>query len=133
MVGALVAYLFDPQQGKGRRARFRDQTMAGLRDVRAAIRRRSEYEAGRIRGVVHEVIEPLTSDDREFDDVGLRQKIKSEILGRERLSDVEVDVENGTVTVTGSLEDAQSRRIAEQIAKIPGVESVDFRKLSVDG
>ena len=127
MIGAIVAYLFDPQQGKSRRARFRDQSMAGLRDVRATIRRRSEYEAGRIRGAVHDVIDPFTADDRELDDVELRQKIKSEVLGPERLSDVEVDVANGTVTVTGSLGDAQSRRIAEQIAKIPGVDSVDFR------
>ena len=133
MVGAFLAYLLDPQQGKGRRARLRDQTKAQLRDLRGAIRRRSEYEAGRIRGVAHEVVEPFTADDREFDDVSLRQKIKSEVLGRERLSDVEVDVENGMVTVTGSLEDAQSRRIAEQVAKIPGVESVDFRKIRVDG
>ena len=122
--GGLIAYLFDPDRGKSRRARLRDQTMARLRDIRAAMRRRTNYETGRVKGLVHE----LTVNDRpKIDDAGLCQRIKSEVLGPAQLSDVEVDVENGIVLLTGNLEDAQYRRLAKQISKVPGVESIDFR------
>ena len=122
--GGLIAYLYDPDRGKSRRARLRDQTMARLRDIRAAIRRRTKYETGRVKGLVHE----LTINDRQKnDDAGLSQRIKSEVLGPAQLSDVEVDVENGTVTLTGSLEAARYRRLAKQISKVPGVESIDLR------
>ena len=98
--GGLIAYLFDPDRGKSRRARLRDQTMARLRDIRAAMRRRTNYETGRVKGLVHE----LTVNDRpKIDDAGLCQRIKSEVLGPAQLSDVEVDVENGIVLSPGTL------------------------------
>jgi len=122
--GGVIAYLFDPERGKGRRSRFRDQAMARLRDLEVATGNWIKFQSGRVTGLVH----GLTPDEpREYDDTELRQKIKSEVLGPAQLSDLDLRVENGIVSLSGSVDDAQYRRLAEQISKLPGVESVDFR------
>ena len=128
--GGLLAFLFDPERGKGRRAKFRDQTMARMRDLRAATGRWTRFQSGRVTGLVHEM---SADNPGEVDDAGLRQKIKSEVLGPARLSAIDVDVENGIVTLTGSLERAQSRQLAKQISKVPGVDSVEFRMAHAGG
>ena len=76
-------------------------------------------------GDLGRLIRLTTNDHPKLDDAGLSQRIKSEVLGPAQLSDVEVDVENGIVLLTGNVDDAQYRRLAKQISKVPGVESMD--------
>jgi hypothetical protein len=120
---ALIAYLFDPERGKGRRARLSDQTRSRLRKVQDATRQQMEYQSNRLKGLAHE----LKSDGppADLDDDLIRQKIKSEVIGPAQLANVEIDVRNGVVTISGDIEDSQYRRLARDIAKVPGVESVD--------
>jgi osmotically-inducible protein OsmY len=120
---ALIAYLFDPERGKSRRARLSDQTKSRIRKVQDATRQQMEYQSNRLKGLAHE----LKSDGppADLDDDLIRQKIKSEVIGPAQLANVEIDVRNGVVTISGELEDSQYRRLARDIAKVPGVESVD--------
>jgi osmotically-inducible protein OsmY len=120
---ALIAYLFDPERGKGRRARLSDQTRSRLRKVQDATRRQMEYQSNRLKGLVHELKSDGPSAD--LDDDLIRQKIKSEVIGPAQLADVEIDVRNGVVTLSGDIEESRYRRLARDIAKVPGVESVD--------
>jgi hypothetical protein len=120
---ALIAYLFDPERGKSRRARLSDQTRSRIRRVQDAARQKMEYQSNRLKGLAHE----LKSDGSpaDLDDDLIRQKIKSEVIGPAQLANVEIDVRNGVVTISGDLEDSQYRQLARDIAKVRGVESVD--------
>ena len=129
---ALIAYLFDPERGKGRRAKLRDQTKSRIRKAQDAARRQVEFQSNRVMGLAHEMM----SDDAssEPDDELIRQKVKSEVIGPAQLPSVEVDVRNGVVTITGDIDDAQYRDLAMEIRKISGVESVDqARSASTSG
>jgi hypothetical protein len=120
---ALIAYLFDPERGKGRRARLSDQTRSRIRKVQDATRQQVEYQSNRLKGLAHE----LKSDGppADLDDDLIRQKIKSEVIGPAQIADIEIDVRDGVVTISGDLEDSQYLRLATDIAKVPGVQSVD--------
>lgn len=119
---ALVAYLFDPERGKGRRARLNDQTRSRLRRIKDAARQQMEYQSNRLQGLAHE----LKRDDSpvDLDDDLIRQKIKSEVMGPAQLANIEIDVRDGIVTISGDLEDSQYHGLVKEIAKVAGVESV---------
>jgi len=119
---ALVAYLFDPDRGKGRRARLNDQTRSRVRKFQNAARQQMEFQSNRLKGLAHE-LKPDGPPADLGDDL-IRQKIRSEVIGPAQIANVEIDVRNGAVTISGDLEDSQYQQVARAIAKLPGVESV---------
>lgn len=119
---ALVAYLFDPERGKGRRARLNDQTRSRFRKIQAAARQQIKFQSNRLKGLAHELKPDSPSVD--LDDDLIRQKIKSEVMGPAQLANVEIDVRDGIVTIAGDLEDSQYHGLVREIAKVAGVESV---------
>jgi len=54
-LGATLQYLYDPQSGKSRRARLKDQAAARARDATRLIGRKIRYQKGRLRGAAHEM------------------------------------------------------------------------------
>ena len=120
---AIVAYLFDRDRGKGRRAQLMDQTKARVRRAAEAGRRQAEFQSNRIEGLIHQSKAGESADD--LDDATIRQKVKSEVIGPAELSNIEVDVRNGVVTLSGDLEDSQYRDLMKKIMKISGVHAVD--------
>ena len=122
---AIIAYLFDPERGKGRRARAMDQARSRMKRVQEAAERRMEYQSNRLKGLKHEFT--ADSPTAPFDDITLRQKIKSEIIGPSQLA-VDVEVQNGKVILSGELEDSQYQDFAKDIRKLSGVESVDLKQ-----
>jgi hypothetical protein len=119
---ALIAYLFDPERGKGRRARLNDQTRSRWRRIKDAARQQMEYQSNRLQGLAHE-LKP-DGPPVDLDDDLIRQKIKSEVVGPAQLANIEIDVRDGAVTVSGDIDDSQYQQLARAIAKLPGVESV---------
>jgi len=119
---ALIAYLFDPERGKGRRARLSDQARSRFRQVQNAARQQMQFQSNRLKGLAHE-LKP-DSPPADLGDDLIRQKIKSEVLGPAQLANIEIDVRDGVVTISGDLEDAQYQRLARDIAKVSGVGSV---------
>src|SRR5262245_41213853 len=104
--GASATYLLDPDRGRARRARLRDQTRATLkRDVRR-VQRRVRYDRGRLEGAIHRASDKGHAPPAN--DHVLVDKIRSEVLGR--MPDVEhrvsVDASNRVVTLRGELDDA---------------------------
>ena len=120
---AIVAYLFDRDRGKGRRAQLLDQTKSRVRRVAEAARQQAEYQSNRLEGLTHQFKAGESGDD--LDDATIRQKVKSEVMGPAELSMIEVDVRNGVVTLSGDLEDSQYRDLMKKIMKISGVQAVD--------
>ena len=120
---ALIAYLFDPERGKGRRVRLSDQTRSRFRKIQDTTRQKMEYQSNRLKGLAHEL--KSDSPPADLSDDLIRQKIKSEVIGPAQIADIEIDVRDGVVTISGDREDSQYHRLARDIARVPGVQSVD--------
>lgn len=126
-VAAVVAYLFDPDRGRSRRARLADQAAAGLREAKETVKAKAEYQQGVLKGAVHDVKEVVTPDDR-FSDEKLLEKVRSEAVGRLNgsTSNLVIDITDGKVRLSGSLESAEEReRLLELISKVEGVAGID--------
>lgn len=128
LMGAAVAYLFDPDRGRSRRARLSDQAAARGRDLSETVRQRAEYQKGVVKGVVHETADALRGD-KEFDDETLMQKVRSEALGYwDGDEPIEIDIRDGMVKVSGSVRDTASRdRLLSLIRGVEGVGLIDDR------
>lgn len=124
-LGALAAYLFDPVAGKGRRARFLDQSRARGRELADDVATRARYESGRIRGLIYEM---GAGDEPPVDEAELLQKVRSEAVGPARLStsDIEVSIEDGeTIVVRGNTKDpAEAEELISRIESVTGVKKV---------
>jgi hypothetical protein len=122
--GAGLAYLFDPDQGRARRARLRDRTLAVARRERRALHRRARYERGRLEGFRHRrgrSHEPIT-------DTVLVDIVRSEVLGRRPAvaGRVSVDAFGGVVTLRGQLDDrADIESLEQAVAAVDGVHRVE--------
>ncbi len=54
-LGAAAAYLWDPEEGKSRRALIRDKGVAGRRRVVMAVSRKTQDAANRLQGVASRI------------------------------------------------------------------------------
>lgn len=126
--GAAIAYLFDPDRGRSRRARLADQAAARARDTADAVKAKAEYQKGVAKGIIHDVTEPLRREET-FDDDTLLQKVKSEALGYWSDShDIEVDITNGMVRVSGTVGNESDREnLIKLIRNVEGVGLIDDR------
>ena len=99
-----------------------------MRDATETVRSQAEYQAGVAKGAFHEAASSVTPE-RQFDEETLLQKVKSEALGQfESQESVEVEVSNGTVTVSGSVPDEEQReQLLQMIREVEGVEAIEDR------
>jgi len=127
--GAGMAYLFDPDRGRSRRARLSDQVSAMRRDLSSTARKKVEYEKGVMKGVVHEATAPFRPTPEFSDDV-LAQKVRSEALGPSGVSggDIEIDVTDGVVVLTGSVSSEEARKdLVRRVERVAGVDMLEDR------
>ncbi|REK38781.1 MAG: BON domain-containing protein [Actinobacteria bacterium] len=123
-LGWLGAYLFDPVQGRSRRARLEDQAAAQVRDLERLARKKARYQIGKVRGVAHEMLTPErvpVSDDK------ILQKVKSEAVGMTPadVSHVDVSVKDGVVFLNGLRRDTRAEReLIRRIYEVDGVRQV---------
>lgn len=127
-LGGALVYLFDPDRGRSRRARLTDQASARARDAAESVKGGVEYQKGVARGIIHDVTEPLRRETT-YDDETLKQKVRSEALGYwPDPQSVEIDISDGTVRVSGSVQDEAGRtRLIELIRDVDGVGLIDNR------
>ncbi|HET6906371.1 MAG TPA: BON domain-containing protein [Rhodanobacteraceae bacterium] len=121
--GAFAMYMLDPQTGRRRRALVRDKAVAAGHDARRLARSASRHTADHLRGATAEMRSQMRGahpDDRQ-----LHERIRSE-LGRlvGQPGQVQVDVSNGHVTLTGSATPSEREKLVAAISSIPGVEHV---------
>ena len=119
-IGVAFGYLFDPDRGKGRRAKLVDQTRARMRGAARDVSAKARYEAGKARGLVHEV---FSEEAPPGTDAELLQKIRSEAVGPSgNLGEIEVRVDEGTVVLVGpSIDPAREEELIDRIEKVVGV------------
>ena len=125
--GALVAYLLDPERGRGRRAQLRDQGAARLRDVLTSLR----GQALRARSSAFEIRQQIThrgDGAPPSSDAALSDKVHSELFVGSSIprSKLNINVEEGVVVLRGELDDpAQVDELVRRAERIPGVVRVD--------
>lgn len=124
--GAAAMYFLDPVAGRRRRAQARDRTAAACSDADHYVRGKCQHAAGRLQGVISETRSQLAS--HPIDDSRLHERIRAR-LGHlvDHAGAVEVQVQAGTVTLTGEVSEAEAQSAARAIGRMPGVASVENR------
>ena len=129
--GAAVMYYLDPAEGRRRRVLVRDKGAAAGRNLKESARSTSRYASDRMRGTVSELKAGM--DDAPVSDDVLHEQIRSK-LGRvvDSPGDVEVQVNDGHVVLSGSATPEEMDSLARVVAGMPGVSDVENR-MSDDG
>jgi hypothetical protein len=137
-VGAAIAYLFDPERGRDRRARLLDRGMTTAQrtsqrlgdptqtlNVPTIVLTRIQAVRSRFMPAGEMVVEAaVETADLGVDDTTLVDRIRSEALGDERIpaGEINVDVADGVATLRGELADpALIQEIADRTRVVPGV------------
>ena len=123
--GAAISYLFDPENGRRRRAVARDRLSATLRRTRREAERKGRYYAGKREGVKHAL--GRDGSDEFPNDVTLQHKIESEVL-RDFRGQINVNVEEGIAVLRGTLNTPDEiKALTDRARKVDGV--LDVRNL----
>lgn len=122
-LGAAAAYLLDPDEGSGRRARLRDQAGALLRRSRERADQLSRHASNVVEGERHELSGDAEAD-RAMDDATIADRIRSEVLGRGDLQadGVVVNAENGVAQLRGVVPTREAmEEIVDRTRAVSGV------------
>ena len=123
-MGAVAAYLFDPESGRRRRAIMRDRAGGYVRKTQHEAERKTRYYSGKAEGVRHEFFGPTVAQVPP-DDITLAHKIESEVLRHYDSSRVNVNVENGVAVLRGQLSRPDEiRALVHDVERVPGVRNV---------
>jgi osmotically-inducible protein OsmY len=135
VVGAGLAYMFDPQSGKRRRHVLRDRSAALLRRLGRRSVSRAKYVAGHVEGVAATAAGAVSGQDEDADDATVKDRILSQAFRGAGVDtgDVSVDVSDGIATLRGTLESVDLvHDLVERVRAVPGVRTVTPR-LTVSG
>ena len=129
--GAAAMYYLDPDTGRRRRALVRDRGVAARHDLEDYASATSRRAADQLQGAAARTRSRVSREP--IDDEQLHERIRSK-LGRvvERPGDIEVQVRDGYVVLSGIAEEEEISQVLSTVAAIEGVEGVD-NLLSVGG
>lgn len=124
--GAFAMYMLDPERGPSRRALVREKALAAGHDAQRLARGASRHTANQLRGAAADVRSRLRN--APISDRKLHERIRAE-LGRlvDQPGQVEVDVSNGFVTLSGAVKLSEMERLVAAVSATQGVEHVDNR------
>lgn len=124
-VGAMAAYLLDPQQGRGRRALWGDVLAARSRRLARGAGRRARWAASTGVGMLSRLRAP---DAREtLDEAELAHKVESVLFRDPEVPKgrININAEHDVVFLRGNLDDPeQIDEIVRRVESIDGVRSV---------
>jgi len=127
VLGGLLAYFFDPQQGKRRRREAGDRTAAFFRARARETARAGRGVAAEAYGVSQKV-QHMKEEPKDFDDATLADKVRSEALRRTEISaeGVSVNVQDGVVQLRGELERPELiDELVDRVRSVQGVRDVE--------
>ncbi|MGP3910827.1 SRPBCC family protein [Nonomuraea sp. 10N515B] len=124
--GATIEYLLDPDRGRSRRAKVRDQASHAVHALSHGLGRVGRDLRNRSRGIAGAARFRLTG--RSADDRILHERVRAE-LGRYLTHPhaVHVSVENRVARLEGDVLSREERPAERAIRRIPGVKAVDAR------
>ncbi|MGI5290016.1 SRPBCC family protein [Nonomuraea polychroma] len=124
--GATIQYLFDPECGRSRRAKVRDQAAHAVHELTYGAGRVGRDLRNRSRGIAAQTRFRLTG--RSADDRILHERVRAE-LGRYLTHPhaVHVSVEDHVARLEGDVLSGEERPAERAVRRIPGVKAVDAR------
>jgi osmotically-inducible protein OsmY len=127
LIGLGTAYFFDPSLGKSRRAVARDRGAKLSRRALRTAQKRARFAAGKAEGLYARGRNAVTQTEVATDDATVEQRIRSEAFRDIDVSGsaIEIQVEDGVVTLTGAVasEDLVAD-LVQSVSKIAGVKEV---------
>jgi hypothetical protein len=120
---AALAYVFDPDRGRSRRVKIKDQVAGKTRRAARKAERAARFAAAEVEGKKQRLAH-LDQGERTYDDATLANKVRSEVVGGEPFSGygIKVMAENGTVILNGEVGTPDEiNEIERKVAKLPGV------------
>jgi osmotically-inducible protein OsmY len=126
-LGALLAYLFDPQNGRRRRHELVDQAAARIRAGKRKAERTGRHVAAEAYGAKQKVTH-LHEEPKDLDDATLADKVRSEVFRDTRFpkGEVNVNVYDGVVQLRGELEQPELiEDLVERTRRVVGVRDVE--------
>lgn len=123
--GAAAAYFGDPELGRTRRAKTKDQLAATFRRAKGQVEQKQQYVQSTLAGKAQAARSRSTppSDDRTLVD-----KVKSEVLGQPEFSglDVVVDAADAVVALRGEVPDESlGTKLEKAVGGVTGVQRVE--------
>lgn len=113
-------HFLDPDRGRARRARARDQLAARLRRRRQEIEKGRRYAEGVAEGVRHH-----GPEHRPADDQALVDRVKSQLGPALPLDRINLDALDGVIELRGEVESpARIEDVVRAVAGVPGVDGV---------
>jgi hypothetical protein len=126
--GALLAYLFDPDRGRGRRKKAIDRVAGGVRRASRRTARFGRHMASDARGLARRVAASRAGESPPETDAALVSKVESEVFRGPDFpkETVNVNAEDGVVVLRGQVEHPRDiRRLEKAVRKITGVRDVE--------
>jgi osmotically-inducible protein OsmY len=127
-LGALIAYFFDPQNGRSRRAEARQRVPALLRRTSAKAERAGKAATAQATAAKQKATHLKEEEKPQPDDVTLARKVETVIF---RDADVpkgkiNVNAENGKVVLRGEVEEPSLiEDLEKRTKKVQGVREVE--------
>ena len=129
LLGALAVYLFDPQRGKSRRALLVQWTSARVREGVRSLNQLGRYSSSTAAALPQRMISLNSAQRRPTpDDLTLRDRVETEVFRDPEMpkGEINFDVNNGIVTIRGSVDNAfRIATIEKAVFKVPGVSGVE--------
>jgi uncharacterized membrane protein/gas vesicle protein len=122
-IGAAVAFFFDPEQGRRRRALVRDKTVHARKELEEAADVTKKDVSNRARGL-RASLRTLVEDEEPSDDV-LRERVRAAI-GRvvSHPGAIEVTARDGVVTLSGPILADEVPLLIDRVLDVRGVRDV---------
>jgi osmotically-inducible protein OsmY len=127
-LGALIAYFFDPDNGRRRRAMARDRFPAVFRRVSAKAERTGKAVAAEAEAVKQKATHLKEEEKPQPDDVTLARKVETEIFRDAEVpkGQINVNAENGKIVLRGEVEKPEMiKDLEKRTKKVQGVKEVE--------
>lgn len=122
ILGATAMYIFDPQQGRRRRAQARDKVAHGAHLLGRWLNRQARDMGNRAIGRVAELRSNLWDNARDIDDDTLISRVRAQ-LGHvvAHPGSLQIRAREGVVTIGGPVLSHEVHKIRDRISKTRGV------------
>lgn len=124
-LGAAAAYYLDPDRGRARRTRHRDQLISKGREVTREVDKKSRYVEGQLEGARARA--DGKGEFRPESDADIKQAINQRLSGLGvDTSDIVIDVTDGVAGLRGQVQRPEEMKKLEiETSQVPGVEKVN--------
>ena len=127
-LGALLAYFFDPENGRRRRALARDRIPALFRRGSERVEQTAKSVSSEAQATKAKVAHRKEAEKPQPDDVTLARKVETEIFRDADVpkGQINVNAENGKIVLRGEVEKpAMIKDLEKRAKKVQGVAEVE--------